>query len=72
LFNERDKCLWNEGVGAAWNVADIQPASTVAIFGLGAVGLAVSPGSSLFVCTIMELVTHRFNNDMLIIGETGG
>lgn len=47
LFNERDKCLWNEGVGAAWNVADIQPGSTVAIFGLGAVGLAVSSGSSL-------------------------
>jgi alcohol dehydrogenase len=42
-------CGVSTGVGAAWNVADIQPASTVAIFGLGAVGLAVSPGSSLFV-----------------------
>lgn len=30
------------GVGAAWNVANVQPGSSVAIFGLGAVGLAVS------------------------------
>lgn len=30
------------GVGAAWNTANVQPGSTVAIFGLGAVGLAVS------------------------------
>ena len=37
--------MFNEGVGAAWNVADIQPGSTVAIFGLGAVGLAVAEGA---------------------------
>ena len=30
------------GVGAAWKVADVEEGSTVAIFGLGAVGLAVS------------------------------
>lgn len=30
------------GVGAAWNIANVQATSTVAIFGLGAVGLAVS------------------------------
>lgn len=30
------------GVGAAWNTANVQAASTVAIFGLGSVGLAVS------------------------------
>lgn len=29
------------GVGAAWKVADVEEGSTVAIFGLGAVGLAV-------------------------------
>lgn len=29
------------GVGAAWKVAAVEPGSTVAIFGLGAVGLAV-------------------------------
>lgn len=31
----------NSGVGAAWNVADVQPGSSVAVFGLGALGLAV-------------------------------
>ncbi|KAG2259304.1 hypothetical protein Bca52824_078598 [Brassica carinata] len=38
-------CGVSTGVGAAWNVADIQPGSTVAIFGLGAVGLAVAEGA---------------------------
>jgi len=32
----------DQGVGAAWNSADVKAGSTVAIFGLGAVGLAVS------------------------------
>jgi Zn-dependent alcohol dehydrogenase len=30
------------GIGAAWKVADVEKGTTVAIFGLGAVGLAVS------------------------------
>lgn len=30
------------GVGAALNAADVEPGSTVAIFGLGTIGLAVS------------------------------
>ena len=30
------------GLGAAWNVADVSKGSTVAIFGLGTVGLSVS------------------------------
>jgi Zn-dependent alcohol dehydrogenase len=36
-------CICNllVGVGAAWKVADVEKGSTVAIFGLGAVGLAV-------------------------------
>jgi Zn-dependent alcohol dehydrogenase len=29
------------GVGAAWNTANVSKGSTVAVFGLGAVGLAV-------------------------------
>jgi hypothetical protein len=36
-----------KGVGAAWNSANVKPGSTVAIFGLGAVGLAVSSTDSL-------------------------
>lgn len=38
-------CGVSTGVGAAWNIANVQPGSTVAIFGLGAVGLAVAEGS---------------------------
>ncbi|CAN0840808.1 Alcohol dehydrogenase-like 4 [Linum grandiflorum] len=33
-------CCVSTGVGAAWNAADVQPGSSVAIFGLGALGLA--------------------------------
>ncbi|GLT46548.1 hypothetical protein SLA2020_202920 [Shorea laevis] len=35
------------GLGAAWNVADISPGSTVVIFGLGTVGLSVAQGAKL-------------------------
>ncbi|KAB2017014.1 hypothetical protein ERO13_D08G122300v2 [Gossypium hirsutum] len=38
-------CGVSTGVGAAWNVANVQPGSSVAIFGLGAVGLAVAEGA---------------------------
>lgn len=31
----------NAGLGAAWKVAEVEEGSTVAIFGLGAVGLSV-------------------------------
>jgi hypothetical protein len=31
------------GVGAAWKVAKVEPGSSVVIFGLGSIGLAVSP-----------------------------
>lgn len=30
------------GLGAVWNTAKVEPGATVAIFGLGTVGLAVS------------------------------
>ncbi|GAV75102.1 ADH_zinc_N domain-containing protein/ADH_N domain-containing protein [Cephalotus follicularis] len=38
-------CGVSTGVGAAWNTANVQAGSTVAIFGLGAVGLAVAEGA---------------------------
>ncbi|KAG0480334.1 hypothetical protein HPP92_011192 [Vanilla planifolia] len=38
-------CGVSTGVGAAWKVAAVEEGSTVAIFGLGAVGLAVAEGS---------------------------
>ncbi|PPR91830.1 hypothetical protein GOBAR_AA28860 [Gossypium barbadense] len=40
-------CGISTGIGAAWKVADIEEGSTVAIFGLGAVGLAVAEGARL-------------------------
>lgn len=33
--------MWKAGIGAAWKVAGVEAGSTVAIFGLGAVGLSV-------------------------------
>ncbi|KAI3876632.1 hypothetical protein MKX03_027654 [Papaver bracteatum] len=38
-------CGVSTGFGAAWKVADVEAGSTVAIFGLGAVGLAVAEGA---------------------------
>ncbi|XP_054780783.1 alcohol dehydrogenase-like 4 [Prosopis cineraria] len=38
-------CGVSTGVGAAWNTANVQSASNVAVFGLGAVGLAVAEGA---------------------------
>uniref|UniRef100_A0A0E0QBF2 Alcohol dehydrogenase-like C-terminal domain-containing protein n=1 Tax=Oryza rufipogon TaxID=4529 RepID=A0A0E0QBF2_ORYRU len=35
------------GVGAAWKVAAVEPGSSVAVFGLGAVGLAVAQGARM-------------------------
>uniref|UniRef100_A0A5B7B4A0 Putative GroES-like zinc-binding dehydrogenase family protein isoform 2 n=1 Tax=Davidia involucrata TaxID=16924 RepID=A0A5B7B4A0_DAVIN len=40
-------CGVTTGVGAAWKVAEVEEGSTVAIFGLGAVGLAVAEGARL-------------------------
>ncbi|XVF39563.1 hypothetical protein PTKIN_Ptkin01aG0043800 [Pterospermum kingtungense] len=40
-------CGVSTGIGAAWKVADIEEGSTVAIFGLGAIGLAVAEGARL-------------------------
>lgn len=38
-------CGVSTGLGAAWNTANVQAGSTVAIFGLGAVGLAAAEGA---------------------------
>ncbi|KAF0930399.1 hypothetical protein E2562_032284 [Oryza meyeriana var. granulata] len=40
-------CGVSTGVGAAWNTANVSKGSTVAIFGLGAIGLAVAEGARL-------------------------
>nr|GMC95765.1 alcohol dehydrogenase-like 4 [Ipomoea batatas] len=38
-------CGVSTGLGAVWNTADVQAGETVAVFGLGAVGLAVVEGA---------------------------
>ncbi|XP_050264362.1 alcohol dehydrogenase-like 1 [Quercus robur] len=38
-------CGVSTGIGAAWKVAEVEEGSTVAIFGLGPVGLAVAEGA---------------------------
>ncbi|MFS8035039.1 putative alcohol dehydrogenase [Helianthus anomalus] len=40
-------CGTSAGLGAAWNVADVSKGSTVAIFGLGTVGLSVAQGAKI-------------------------
>uniref|UniRef100_A0A0A9CK84 Alcohol dehydrogenase-like C-terminal domain-containing protein n=1 Tax=Arundo donax TaxID=35708 RepID=A0A0A9CK84_ARUDO len=40
-------CCISTGVGAAWNTANVSKDSMVAVFGLGAVGLAVAEGARL-------------------------
>ncbi|KAJ4702225.1 putative Alcohol dehydrogenase [Melia azedarach] len=40
-------CGVSTGVGAAWKTANVEAGSTVAIFGLGSIGLAVAEGARL-------------------------
>ncbi|CAA0396088.1 unnamed protein product [Arabidopsis thaliana] len=40
-------CGVSTGIGAAWKVANVEKGSTVAVFGIGAVGLAVGEGARL-------------------------
>lgn len=44
-------CSFTTGFGAAWKEADVQKGSTVAIFGLGGVGLGVVSGASVLGAT---------------------
>ncbi|MCO5610907.1 hypothetical protein L7F22_065151 [Adiantum nelumboides] len=47
----REACLLScglpTGLGAVWNIAKVQKGSTVAIFGLGTIGLAVADGARI-------------------------
>ncbi|CAE5962143.1 unnamed protein product [Arabidopsis arenosa] len=54
----------------AWNVADIQPASTVAIFGLGAVGLAVAEGARARGAS--KIIGIDVNPDKFPLGREAG
>ncbi|KAM3305331.1 hypothetical protein P3S67_012197 [Capsicum chacoense] len=70
-------CGVSTGLGAAWNVAEVEEGSTVAIFGLGAVGLAIikemSDGGAdyCFECIgLASLMQEAFNSSRKGTGKT--
>ncbi|KAM1025329.1 hypothetical protein ACFX13_039217 [Malus domestica] len=63
-------CGVSTGVGAAWNTANVQPASTVAIFGLGSVGLAVAEGARARGAS--KIIGVDINPDKSIKGQEMG
>lgn len=63
-------CGVSTGVGAAWKVAAVEEGSTVAVFGLGAVGLAVAEGSRLRGAT--KIIGVDLNPDKFELGRKFG
>ncbi|CAI9117058.1 OLC1v1018379C1 [Oldenlandia corymbosa var. corymbosa] len=63
-------CGVSTGIGAAWRSADVEAGSTVAIFGLGAIGLAVAEGSRL--CGATRIIGVDINPDKYEIGKKFG
>lgn len=58
------------GVGAAWKVAGVHTGSTVAIFGLGTVGLAVAEGARL--CGASKIIGVDLNPEKFETGKKFG
>jgi S-(hydroxymethyl)glutathione dehydrogenase/alcohol dehydrogenase len=63
-------CGVSTGVGAAWRTANVEAGSTVAIFGLGAIGLAVAEGARL--CGASRIIGVDVNPDKFEIGKIFG
>ncbi|XP_071919743.1 alcohol dehydrogenase-like 4 isoform X2 [Coffea arabica] len=63
-------CCIATGVGAVCNTAKVQPGSTVAVFGLGAVGLAVVEGARSRGAS--KIIGVDVNPDKLTKGQTMG
>ncbi|CAN4123059.1 unnamed protein product [Withania somnifera] len=63
-------CGVSTGVGAAWKTANIEPGSTVVIFGLGSIGLAVAEGARL--CGATRIIGVDINPDKFEIGKQFG
>ena len=53
------------GVGAAWKVAQVEEGSTVAIFGLGSVGLAVCYFNGFYVISSGSVLFQAHNWPLL-------
>ncbi|KAL6864779.1 hypothetical protein ACP4OV_015930 [Aristida adscensionis] len=58
------------GVGAAWRLAKVEPGSSVAIFGLGTVGLAVAQGAKM--CGASRIIGVDVNPDKEEVGKAFG
>ncbi|GJU32346.1 alcohol dehydrogenase-like 4 protein [Tanacetum coccineum] len=63
-------CGVSTGLGAAWNTANVQEGSTVAVFGLGAVGLAVVEGARSRGAS--RIIGIDINSEKLSKGESMG
>ncbi|XP_042452248.1 alcohol dehydrogenase-like 4 [Zingiber officinale] len=63
-------CGISTGVGAAWNTAQVTSGSTVAVFGLGAVGLAVAEGARYRKAS--QIIGVDINPDKFVLGKQMG
>ncbi|XP_059278903.1 alcohol dehydrogenase-like 7 isoform X2 [Lycium ferocissimum] len=63
-------CGVSTGLGAAWKTANVEPGSTVVIFGLGSIGLAVAEGARL--CGATRIIGVDINSDKFEIGKQFG
>uniref|UniRef100_A0A2P2KN10 Alcohol dehydrogenase-like 7 n=1 Tax=Rhizophora mucronata TaxID=61149 RepID=A0A2P2KN10_RHIMU len=63
-------CGVSTGVGAAWRTANVEAGSTVAIFGLGSIGLAVAEGARMRGAT--RIIGIDTNLDKFEIGKKYG
>ncbi|KAF3586515.1 hypothetical protein F2Q69_00027337, partial [Brassica cretica] len=63
-------CGVSTGVGAAWKVANVEEGSTVAVFGLGAVGLAAAEGARLRGAA--KIIGVDLNPDKFELGKKFG
>ncbi|KAK7376007.1 hypothetical protein VNO78_35083 [Psophocarpus tetragonolobus] len=63
-------CGVSTGVGAAWNIANVHFGSTVAVFGLGAVGLAVAQGARARGAS--KIIGVDINSDKFIKAQAMG
>ncbi|VFQ84929.1 unnamed protein product [Cuscuta campestris] len=63
-------CGVSTGLGASIKTANVEPGSTVVIFGLGAIGLAVAEGARL--CGAKRIIGVDINPEKFKIGKTFG
>ncbi|GAB2215932.1 hypothetical protein Droror1_Dr00023695 [Drosera rotundifolia] len=63
-------CGVSTGFGAAWRTANVEAGSTVAIFGLGSIGLGVAEGARF--CGASRIIGVDLNPDKFDIAKTFG